>query len=215
LRQGRQAFVVCPLIDESDRLGVRSVTVEYERLRSEVFAEFEVEMLHGRLPARDKEARMARFAAGEAQLLVSTSVVEVGVDISNATVMLIEAAERFGLAQLHQFRGRVGRGEHRSYCLLFAGETAGEALGRLEVVAGCSDGFEIAEKDLRLRGPGDVVGLRQHGLPELHVGDLLDPNMMARAGQAAAQWLLSDPHLQTYPPLTEAMQRYKAVFDLD
>ncbi|TMC49656.1 MAG: ATP-dependent DNA helicase RecG [Chloroflexi bacterium] len=213
--EGRQAFVICPLIEESDKLGVKSATEEYERLRREVFPELRVELLHGRMPGREKEERMGRFAAGEADLLVSTSVVEVGVDVPNATIMFIEGAERFGLASLHQFRGRVGRGEHASVCLLFQGSPDEEGSKRLEAVAQTRSGFDLAEADLRLRGPGDVVGLRQHGLPEVRVADLLDTALLEEARRAAGDWLDADPELVTHDPLHRAMNGYRAVFDLD
>jgi len=215
VQNGRQAFVICPIIEDSDRLGVRSATAEYDRLRTDVFPDLRVELVHGRMPARDKEARMARFVEGAADILVSTSVVEVGVDVPNATVMLIEGAERFGLAQLHQFRGRVGRSEHASFCLLFEGGIDAEGSRRLAEVARSNDGFELAELDLRLRGPGDIAGLRQHGLPELRVGDLLDAALAERARSAAEAWLDVDPSLTAHPPLAAAMNGYRAVYDLD
>jgi ATP-dependent DNA helicase RecG len=215
VRAGRQAFVICPIIEESDKLGVRSATAEHERLRSDVFPELAVELLHGRMAAREKEARMARFVSGEAQLLVSTSVVEVGIDVPNATIMLIEGAERFGLAQLHQFRGRVGRGEHESHCLLFQGGVDDEGSRRLLEVARTQSGFELAELDLKMRGPGDVVGMRQHGLPEMLAADLLDVALSNRARDAALRWLDRDPAISAHTPLSQAMQKYRAVFDLD
>jgi ATP-dependent DNA helicase RecG len=213
--QGRQAFVICPLIEENDKLGVRSATAEYERLRDDVFPDLRVELLHGRMASREKEERMARFARGDADLLVATSVIEVGVDVPNATIMVIEGAERFGLAQLHQFRGRVGRDQHRSYCILFQSSIDDEGSHRLETVASTHSGFDLAEADLRLRGAGDVAGLRQHGLPEMLAADLLDVAMLQRARRAAEQWLDRDPELTAYPPLHEAMNGYRAVFDLD
>ena len=158
---------------------------------------------------------MARFARGDADLLVATSVIEVGVDVPNATIMVIEGAERFGLAQLHQFRGRVGRDQHRSYCILFQSSIDDEGSQRLETVASTRSGFELAEADLRLRGAGDVAGLRQHGLPEMLAADLLDVAMLQRARRAAEHWLDGDPELTGYPPLHEAMNGYRAVFDLD
>ncbi len=215
LRAGRQAFVICPLIEESDKLGVKSATAEHERLQAEDLRGFRIELLHGRMPAREKEERMARFAGGEADVLVSTSVVEVGVDVANATVMLIEGAERFGLAQLHQFRGRVGRSVYRSLCLLFQGSPDEEGSGRLAAVAATGSGFDLAEADLRLRGPGDVAGLRQHGLPEMRAADLLDQALLNRARAAATSWLDEDPELVKHPPLAAAMNGYRAVFDLD
>jgi ATP-dependent DNA helicase RecG len=213
--EGRQAFVICPLIEENDKLGVRSAVAEYERLRDVVFTDLRVELLHGRMPAREKEERMARFATGEADLLVSTSVIEVGVDVPNATIMVIEGAERFGLAQLHQFRGRVGRGDHRSFCLLFQGSIDDEGSQRLDTVAATQSGFDLADADLRLRGAGDVAGLRQHGLPEMLAADLLDVVMGQRTRAAAQAWLDGDPDLTAYEPLHAAMNGYRAVFDLD
>ena len=142
-------------------------------------------------------------------------MVEVGVDVPQASVMVIEHAERFGLAQLHQFRGRVGRDAHRSWCLLFQGSVDEDGHQRLEAVAATSSGFDIAELDLRLRGPGDVVGLRQHGLPEMRAADLLDQALLQRATRAAERWLDVDPELDRHPVLADAMNGYRAVFDLD
>ena len=213
--EGRQAFVICPLIEANDRLGVRSATAEHARLRDDVFPDLRVDLLHGRLPARQKEETMARFARCDADILVATSVIEVGVDVPNATIMVIEGAERFGLAQLHQFRGRVGRGAHRSFCLLFQSSVDDEGSQRLETVAATHSGFDLAEADLRLRGPGDVAGLRQHGLPEMLAADLLDVAMLQRARAAAERWLDHDPELTAHEPLREAMHGLRAVFDLD
>jgi ATP-dependent DNA helicase RecG len=215
VRKGRQAFVICPLIEESDKLGARSATAEYERLSTTVFPDLRVELLHGRMPAREKTERMQRFVRGEADVLVATSVVEVGVDVPNATIMVIEGAERFGLAQLHQFRGRVGRAEHQSYCLLFEGGIDEEGSQRLAAVAATDSGFELAERDLQLRGPGQLVGLRQHGLPDMLAADLLDVALGQRARQAALRWLDADPALQEWQPLSDAMNGYRAVFDID
>ena len=213
--KGRQAFVICPLIEESDKLGARSATAEYERLSTDVFPDLRVELLHGRMPAREKAERMERFVRGEADILVATSVVEVGVDVPNATIMLIEGAERFGLAQLHQFRGRVGRDQHKSYCLLFEGGIDEEGSQRLAAVAAIDSGFDLAERDLQLRGPGQVVGLRQHGLPEMRAADLLDVALGRRSKLAAIAWLDKDPDLTAWPPLSAAMNGYRAVFDID
>ena len=201
MQKGRQAFVICPLIEESDKLGARSATAEYERLSTDVFPDLRVELLHGRMPAREKAERMDRFVRGDADILVATSVVEVGVDVPNATIMLIEGAERFGLAQLHQFRGRVGRDQHQSYCLLFEGGIDEEGSQRLAAVAAINSGFDLAERDLQLRGPGQVVGLRQHGLPEMRAADLLDVALGRRSKLAAISWLDRDPDLTAWPPL--------------
>jgi ATP-dependent DNA helicase RecG len=189
---GRQCFVVCPLVEESEALQAKAATVEFERLRSGEFRELRVELIHGQLPSKQKAAAMEAFAAGEADVLVATSVVEVGIDVPNATVMLIEAAERYGLSQLHQLRGRVGRGAHQSLCILFGDPK----LPRLEAIANESDGFRLAEIDLELRGAGDVLGTRQHGLPEFRVARLPeDTELLVRARDRADEIVVSDPAL--------------------
>jgi ATP-dependent DNA helicase RecG len=167
LREGRQAYVVCPLVDGSEKLEAKA-----ERLRAAEFADFEVGLLHGQMPAREKQAAMQRFATGPTQVLVATSVIEVGIDVANATVMLVEGAERYGLSQLHQLRGRVGRGEHASHCILFAEAGSELARRRLDAIASERDGFKLAEVDLALRGEGEILGTRQHGLPRFRVAEL-------------------------------------------
>jgi ATP-dependent DNA helicase RecG len=190
---GRQCFVVCPLVEESDALQATAATAEYERLRTTEFRDLRVELIHGQLPSKRKQAAMEAFAAGEADVLVATSVIEVGIDVPNATVMLIEAAERYGLSQLHQLRGRVGRGEHGSLCVLFGDPT----LPRLEAIANERDGFRLAEVDLELRGAGDVLGTRQHGLPEFRVAQLPeDTELLVRARDRADAILIDDPRLE-------------------
>ncbi len=190
---GRQCFVVCPLVEESEALQAKAATVEFERLRTTEFRDLRVELIHGQLPSKQKGAAMEAFAAGEADVLVATSVVEVGIDVPNATVMLIEAAERYGLSQLHQLRGRVGRGTHGSLCILFGDPK----LPRLEAIAQESDGFRLAEIDLDLRGAGDVLGTRQHGLPEFRVARLPEDNeLLVRARDHADAVLLADPRLE-------------------
>jgi ATP-dependent DNA helicase RecG len=190
---GRQCFVVCPLVEESDALQARAATAEYERLRASEFREQRVELIHGQMPSRGKQAAMEAFAAGDADVLVATSVIEVGIDVPNATVMLIEAAERYGLSQLHQLRGRVGRGEYPSLCILFGDPR----LPRLEAIARERDGFRLAEIDLELRGAGDVLGTRQHGLPELRVAQLPeDTELLVRARGRADRLLRDDPRLE-------------------
>jgi ATP-dependent DNA helicase RecG len=190
---GRQCFVVCPLVEESEALQAKAATVEYERLRSTEFRDLRVELIHGQLPSKVKTAAMEAFARGEADVLVATSVIEVGIDVPNATVMLIEAAERYGLSQLHQLRGRVGRGEHASLCILFGDPR----LPRLEAIANERDGFRLAEIDLELRGAGDVLGTRQHGLPEFRVAQLPeDTELLVRARDRADAILFEDPRLE-------------------
>ena len=186
LREGRQAYVVYPLVEESAKLDLKAATAMAETLSAR-FPEYAVGLLHGRMKREDRNAVMRRFAAGEVRLLVSTTVVEVGVDVSNATVMVVEHAERFGLAQLHQLRGRVGRGEHQSYCrLLYQGPLSDMARARLKALAGTTDGFEIAEHDLQLRGPGEMLGTRQSGVPTLRVADLIrDQDLMETARREA------------------------------
>ncbi len=195
IENGRQAFVICPLVEESDQIEAKAAVEEYERLSQEIFPQYRVGLLHGRVGAEEKERVMAAFKAGEYNILVSTAVVEVGVDIPNATVMLIEGAERFGLAQLHQFRGRVGRGPYRSYCVLLTDSRSEENLARLQVMEETADGFVLAEKDLELRGPGDFLGVRQHGLPELKVAQLGDKAVLALARREALRIHERDPEL--------------------
>ena len=193
---GRQAFVICPLIEESAVVEAKAATEEYEKLSSEVFPELRLGLLHGRMAARDKEDVMRRFRDGEIDMLVSTAVVEVGIDVPNATVMLVEGAHRFGLSQLHQFRGRVGRGEHQSYCLLLSEYSTPEAKERLSAVERIHDGFQLAEVDLDLRGPGDYFGTRQSGLPTLRVARLSDHDLLKLAREEAAGLLHEDPDLE-------------------
>ncbi len=193
--KGRQAFIICPLVEESDKSEAKAATQEYRRLQKQVFPDLKLGILHGRMKSEAKEAAMTAFYRGETQVLVSTSVVEVGIDVPNATVMLIEGANRFGLAQLHQFRGRVGRGAHQSYCLLLADSATPEAQERLAAVEATNDGFELAEKDLELRGPGEFFGTRQSGLPDLKLADVTDIKSLAQARDAALAIAERDPML--------------------
>ncbi len=172
LREGRQAFVVCPLVSDSEKLQAKAASAEADRLRASEFADLRVGLLHGQLSSREKSEAMERFAAGELDVLVATTVIEVGIDVPNATVMLIEGAERYGLSQLHQLRGRVGRGAHESQCILFADFDSDAAGRRMEAIARTSDGFELAEVDLTLRGEGEILGTRQHGLPRFRIAEL-------------------------------------------
>lgn len=192
---GRQAFLICPLIEDSPHLEVRAATAEYERLRAGELAGLRLALLHGRMRPAEKDRIMLDFRAGEYDVLVSTSVVEVGIDVANATVMLVEGADRFGLAQLHQFRGRVGRGVHPSTCVLLTDATDENALERLKTVEAVADGFKLADEDLRLRGPGEYLGVRQSGFPDFRMADLLDLRLIEVAREAAAELLERDPAL--------------------
>jgi ATP-dependent DNA helicase RecG len=194
IAKGRQCFVVCPLVEESEALQATAATVEFERLRDTEFRDQRVELIHGQMPHARKQAAMEAFAAGDADVLVATSVIEVGIDVANASVMLIEAAERYGLSQLHQLRGRVGRGEHPSLCVLFGDPT----LPRLRAIASGRDGFELAEIDLQLRGAGEVLGTRQHGLQEFRVARLPEDAELAERARSWADRLADtdDPLLR-------------------
>lgn len=181
IKEGRQVFVICPLIDANDELGVKSVKEEYEKLNNEIFPDLPVGLLHGKLKAKEKDEVMRQFKEQETKILVSTSVIEVGVDVPNATIMMIEGAERFGLAQLHQFRGRVGRGEHQSYCFLLASPEAGGSTRRLKAMEEYSDGFALSKIDLKFRGPGEVYGTLQKGFFNLKIASLFDLELMKTA----------------------------------
>ena len=194
LAEGRQCYIVCPAVDEGPN-DLANVTEYTERLRTRWLPGCSVAALHGRMKPKEKNAVMERFAEGKIGVLVSTTVVEVGIDVPNATVMLVENAERYGLSQLHQLRGRVGRGAHQSYCILVSDAQNDEALARLNVMRRTSDGFRIADEDLRLRGPGDFFGSRQHGLPPLKIADMTDMSLLNRAREAAAEILKGDPDL--------------------
>ncbi|MFH1375373.1 MAG: ATP-dependent DNA helicase RecG [Patescibacteria group bacterium] len=207
VQKGRQVFIVCPLIEESETLEVRSAKKEFKRLSEEVFPELKLGLLHGRMKAKEKDAVMQDFAQGKIQVLVSTTVIEVGIDVPNATIMLIEAAERFGLAQLHQLRGRVGRGEHQSYCFLFFESDSEEVKARLHAMQKISSGFELAKMDLHLRGPGEVFGVRQSGIPDLKVAKLTDHELIKRSRDEAEKLLEKDPTLKNHPQVLEKLKR--------
>lgn len=192
---GRQAFIIYPLVEESESLNAKAAVPEFEQLAREVFPQFKLGLLHGRMKSADKDAVMQAMQRGEIDILVATSVIEVGIDIPNATVILIEGAERFGLAQLHQFRGRVGRGQHASYCILISEANTPHAAERLHALEQSQDGFALAEKDLELRGPGDFFSTRQSGLPNLKVAQLSDLHTLEQARTEAGRLLAEDPDL--------------------
>ena len=196
IAERRQAFIICPLIEESEKIEAKAAIEEYQRLSQRVFPNLSLGLLHGRLPSSEKEEVMRHFRAGELDILVATSVIEVGIDVPNATIMLIEGADRFGLSQLHQFRGRVGRGEHQSYCLLLAETPSMVGRERLSIIERTQDGFTLAEEDMRLRGPGDFFGTRQSGLPALRMARLSDVNLLELAREEAIRVFQQDSNLQ-------------------
>jgi len=201
IEKGHQAFILYPLIEESEKVDARAAVEEYERLQTRVFPDLQLGLLHGKMKAREKESIMTRFREGDINILVSTSVIEVGIDVPNATVMLIEGADRFGLAQLHQFRGRVGRSGHHSYCLLLSDTASPDdpqtkaTWERLKAIEETQDGFILAEKDLELRGPGDFFGVRQSGLPALRLATLSNVQILEQARTEALALFEDDPAL--------------------
>lgn len=225
--EGRQAYIVCPMVEESEQAGsqLKSAREYYETVSKEALHGLRAELVHGKMAARDKDKVMAAFAEGKVDVLVATTVVEVGVDVPNAALMIVENADRFGLSQLHQLRGRVGRGEHKSYCILFRSESAPigaqepsegsyeEIAARLKIMSSTNDGFKIAEEDLKLRGPGDFFGSRQHGLPDLKIANLAtDMLILNRAQSAASEVLSADPGLAA-PENRKLARRIKEMFE--
>jgi len=234
VKKGRQVFVICPRIEPSAKkeqeidsktgqikispaqllwAEVKAVKEEYEKLNEKVFPDLKIAMLHGKMSAKEKEKVMTDFKDKKTDVLVSTSVVEVGIDIPNATVMMIEGADRFGLAQLHQFRGRVGRGKHQSYCFLFS--TSGDTTARLRALQKCEDGFELAEKDLQIRGPGQFYGIRQSGLPDLAMNSLKDLNLVKTTRQEANDLLEKDLELKNHPLLAGKLKKFRQTIHLE
>jgi ATP-dependent DNA helicase RecG len=224
--QGRQVFVVCPRIETSDPkvevknngpqskmnilwAEVKAVEDEYDKLSKVVFPELKVAMLHGKMKAKDKNETMKKFKDKEFDILVSTSVIEVGVDVPNATIMMIESAERFGLAQLHQFRGRVGRDIHQSHCLLFSSTPDKSVNRRLKALVDTDDGFLLAEKDMSIRGPGEFFGVKQSGLPDLAMASLANVELIKKARFEARTLLKEDPHLKTCSTLKERLSQFQ------
>jgi ATP-dependent DNA helicase RecG len=195
VEQSRQAFIICPLVEESEKVEAKSAVEEHARLSKEVFPDLKLGLVHGRMSAEEKDAMMTQFRSGALHILVSTAVVEVGIDVPNATVMLVEGANRFGLAQLHQFRGRVGRGEHQSWCLLLADLATPEAEARLRIISETNDGFKLAEEDLKMRGPGEFFGTRQSGLPDIRLARLSDVHLLHTAREEAQEIFRVDPSL--------------------
>jgi ATP-dependent DNA helicase RecG len=194
--EGRQAFIICPLIEESETVQAKAAAAEYERLSKEIFPELKLGLIHGRLPNKEKDSVMQSFRSGEYNILVATPVIEVGIDVPNATVMLVESADRFGLSQLNQFRGRVGRGLAQSYCMLLADDPSAIGRQRLDIIERVQDGFVLAEEDLKLRGPGEFFGTRQSGLPDLRMAMLSDTKILETARREATNLFENDPDLK-------------------
>lgn len=227
IKSGRQAFVICPRIEESEHADeivtskqkavweVKAVKVEYEKLSREVFPDLKVSMLHGKMKIAEKADVMKSFVDGECDIIVSTSVIEVGVDVPNASIMLIEGADRFGLAQLYQFRGRVGRGEHQSYCLLFTDSKMESTAKRLESLIQAKNGFELAEMDLHLRGPGEFLGDTQTGMPDLTLKALQNPELLKTAELKARELLEDSPTLEKYPLLSKRLNQFREEVHLE
>ena len=224
--EGRQVYIICPAVEENAEggmqnaewegdgpaLDLKAVTTYAKQLQTEVFPDLRVDFLHGKMKPKEKESVMAAFAAGETQVLVSTTVIEVGVDVPNAALIIIENAERFGLSQLHQLRGRVGRGKHQSYCVLITNTRSVEAMQRLRTLASTTDGFKISEEDLKLRGPGDFFGSRQHGLPQMKLADLAgDMRLLSEAQDSARRLLMADPTL-SQPENRPVLERVRTLF---
>lgn len=215
IKNGQQVFVICPLIEESDLLGVKSVETEFQKLDKRIFPHIPMSSLHGKMKPKEKEKIMQDFLDKKYKILVSTSVVEVGVDVPNATIMMIEGAERFGLAQLHQFRGRVGRGEQQSYCFLFTESLEVSTLKRLNALVDCHDGFELAKMDLSLRGSGEIYGTAQKGFPELKIATLFDYELMEKAKTEAENLIKKDPDLKTSSGLKEKISAWQKDIHLE
>jgi ATP-dependent DNA helicase RecG len=193
----------------------KAVKEEYELLSKKIFPDLRVGILHGKMSGQEKERAMKDFKYGKIDILVSTSVVEVGIDVPNATVMMIEGAERFGLAQLHQFRGRVGRSVYQSYCFLFTDSNSAKTRQRLKALITCDSGFDLAEKDLEIRGPGDFSGTRQWGIPDLAMGLLKDPAFIERVKETALNLLKTDPQLKKFPLLRERLVAFHQKLHLE
>ena len=223
VKKGRQAFVICPRIEANDNNNqessslteMKAVKEEYEKLSKKIFPDLKVSLLHGKMKPKEKEKIMQDFKNKKIDILVSTSVVEVGIDVPNATVMMIEGAERFGLAQLHQFRGRVGRSKYQSYCLLFAESSAKKTQQRLRALIESEDGFKLAEKDLEIRGPGDFAGTRQWGFPDLMMDSLKNIRLVEKARNAAKEVLQKDPELKNHPFLKEKLRNFRTKIHLE
>jgi ATP-dependent DNA helicase RecG len=216
VKKGRQVFVICPLVEESSKISeVKSATEEHKTLQEKVFPDFRIGLLYGKMKPKEKNQIMADFKEKNYDILVSTSVIEVGIDIPNATVMMIEGAERFGLAQLHQFRGRVGRGKDQSYCFLFASQNIQGSTSRLRSMEKTNNGFEIAEADLKLRGPGQFLGTLQSGIPDVTMESLSDIKLIQATRTEAQRILDFDPEFKKLPLLKKEVEKLQNKLHLE
>ena len=215
--EGRQVFIICPAVEEDEESdnGIKSARAYYEQLRKQTFPELRVALVHGKMPAAEKDAAMTAFTAGESDILVATTVVEVGVDVANAALIVIENADRFGLSQLHQLRGRVGRGEHKSYCILFEESSGDASHTRLAVMRETNDGFKIAEEDLKQRGPGDFFGARQHGLPELRIANFAEDMLVLNQAQNAAEEVIRGDSQLVLPENRRLAEQVARLFEIN
>jgi ATP-dependent DNA helicase RecG len=209
VKEGRQVYIVCPLVDESEEIDAKSAVVTAEEISNNVFKDLRVGIIHGKMKSAEKESIMKSFVSGEISILVSTTIIEVGVNVPNATLMVVENAERFGLAQLHQLRGRVGRGDEQSHCILFNQSKSKVSKERMKIMSQSNDGFVISERDLEIRGPGDFFGTKQHGLPELKIANLYkDIETLKSAQECAKEIIINDPGLTENSDLKKYLAQY-------
>ncbi len=208
IQKGQQAFIIFPLVEESSKISeVKAATKEHRRLQENIFPKFKLKLLHGKMKPKEKNAIMLNFKNKKIDILVATSVVEVGIDIPNATIMIIEGAERFGLAQLHQFRGRVGRGKYQSYCFLFTSTNIADTTARLKILEKTNNGFKISEADLKLRGPGQFMGIAQSGIPDIAMESLSDVKTIEQAKIEAQRIISFNPNLKKFPLLKKEIKK--------